>query len=937
MSKFHSKIIILFIVLLLSSGYSITSPAQNVQAGAKEGRTLTSPAELLQFTAGGHVLGFRKDGVFVASADHALGIEFVNARPVSPVAADLSTEKARQAAQPLSKVTYRNLWDRVTLSYEKHGPGVVKSTYHVQPAGTDAGNPVDQIRLRYNAPVKVDSSGSLVFSFATGQMRESRPVAWQEIDGQKVPVDVAYRLLSEQEVGFTALSYDSRYPLTIDPVLSGMTFLGGTGDDSGNSIAVDTSGNIYITGWSNASWGSPIRPYAGNNYDAFVAKLNPAGVLQWNTFLGGDPNDYGYAISADASGNVYVAGQSNATWGTPVSPFAGISDGFIAQLNSSGELQWNTFLGGTDSDNVNGMTVVSGNIYVTGVSKATWGTPVNPFAGGGYNDAFVAKLNGSGVLQWNTFLGGTDSDDGFSITLDGSENIYVVGISKATWGAPISPFAGFRDAFVANLNGSGALQWNTFLGGPGEDSVNSIAVYSNGDIYVIGYSTETWGSPLNSHSGGASDGFAAKLNGSGALQWHGFLGGPGMDSCNSFALDAGANFLIAGTSDASWGSPLYPYAGGGDAFVAKISRTQKFDFVGTWDGQGVYFRNSETAKYVKLATPADLIAAGDLDGDGKADLIGIWPTQGGVWVRYSKTGAWAKLSTTARHIASGDMNGDGRADLLGTWDGQGVFYKDSISGTWIKLASPATLITAGDFDRDAKDDLVGIWPTQGGVWVKLSSSGTWYKVSSTVRDIAVGDMNGDGTLDLLGTWDGQGVFYYDGNTTKWVKMSVPAEQVAAGDLDGDGKDDLIGLWASQGGIWVKYSKTGAWSKISTPATDIAAGVMRGAIWGSGRFGFIGLQGPVGGYAEGPLNQSRYKNLTSEGPGGWRFAAQQEKNLIPQETGKARMLPPGPGQPGFRYVEQKSLIPQETPAQEKGNKEPVQRQKGESKRTAPRDR
>jgi hypothetical protein len=995
MLKLHSRIIILLIGLFLSSGYSIISSGQNVQTGPKEGRIFTSPEAMLQFTAGRYVLGFAKGEMCVVSAGHALKVEFVNARPVSPEETNQDLEKSRQSVKPLSRIIYRELWERVTLVYEKHRSGVVKSTYSIAPAKTSAIDPVAQIRIRYNTPVKVDVDGNLILSFATGQMKESRPLAWQEIGGRKMPVDVAYRLLSEQEVGFKAGSYNPRYPLTIDPILSGMTFAGGTGDDSGNSIALDANGNIYITGWSNASWGSPIRPWAGNNYDAFVAKLSPAGVLEWNTFLGGDPNDYGYAIGVDASGNVYAAGQSNATWGTPVSPFAGISDGFVAKLNNSGELQWNTFLGGADSDNVNGITVVSGNIYVTGVSKATWGTPVNPFAGGGYNDAFVAKLNGSGALQWNTFLGGTNSDSGYSITLDTAENIYVAGASKSTWGAPISPFAGFRDAFiaklddsgalqwntflggtsddygfsitldtggniyvagnsletwgapinpffgtgaydgfVAKLNGSGALQWNTFLGGAGQDSVSSITVHSSGDIYLIGYSTETWGSPISPYNGGTSDGFAAKLNGDGALQWHGFLGGSGMDSCNSLALDAGANMFIAGTSDATWGSPLYPYAGGGDAFVAKISRTQKVDFAGTWDGQGVYFRNSETGKYVKLATPADLIAAGDLDGDGKADLIGIWPTQGGVWVRYSKTGAWAKLSSTARHIASGDMNGDGRADLLGTWDGQGVFYKDSISGSWVKLASPATLITAGDFDQDTKDDLLGIWPTQGGVWVKLSSSGTWYKVSSTALDIAVGDMNGDGKLDFLGTWDGQGVFFYDGKT--WVKMSVPAEQVTAGDLDGDGKDDLIGLWTSQGGIWVKYSQTGAWSKISTPAKDIATGVMRGAFWGSGRFGFNNLLAPVSGYAEGPLNVSKYKDLTSEGPGGWRFAAQEQKNLIPQATGKT-LVPPGPGLPGFRFLEQRNLVPQEQSAQQKANMDVEKRQRGERGKTINRDR
>ena len=366
-----------------------------------------------------------------------------------------------------------------------------------------------------------------------------------------------------------------------------------------------------------------------------------------------------------------------------------------------------------------------------------------------------------------------------------------------------------------------------------------------------------------------------------------------------------------------YGIPYPPYiayyyltqSGTWNASFSAPPQIQKDDFLGTWDGQGVYFRNSESGNWVKLSTPAEMIAAGYLDDDDKADLIGIWPGQGGVWVRYSKTGAWSKLSSTAKHIAAGDMNGDMREDLLGTWDGQGVFYRDSISGSWIKLASPATLITTGDLDDDGIDDLIGIWPTQGGVWVKYSQTGAWAKLSNSARDMATGDMNGDGRDDLVGTWDGQGVYYRDSVTGLWTKISTPAEQVTAGDLDGDGTADLIGLWASQGGVWVKYSKTGTWSKLSLPAKDMATGLMRGAVWGSDKFGFIKLLGPFGGLAEGPGALPGFLDKSPQGPGGWRFAAQEDKNLVPQKTVDALVIP-GPGEPGFRCAVQKNLVPQE---------------------------
>jgi len=178
--------------------------------------------EMLQFTAEGHILGFRKGDVFIASGDHALRIEFVNARPVSPVDEGISpdTENNRQTAEPLGRVSYSDLWDGVTLVYKRHGTGVVKSTYTIQPEGTDASSPADRIRLRYNVPVAVDDGGNLVFSFETGQMREPHPVAWQKIKGEHVPVEVSFRSLSEREVGFKVGSYDPQFPLVIDGALT---------------------------------------------------------------------------------------------------------------------------------------------------------------------------------------------------------------------------------------------------------------------------------------------------------------------------------------------------------------------------------------------------------------------------------------------------------------------------------------------------------------------------------------------------------------------------------------------------------------------------------------------------------------------------------------------------------------------------------------------
>jgi predicted secreted hydrolase len=106
--------------------------------------------------------------------------------------------------------------------------------------------------------------------------------------------------------------------LTNGGALTWNTFLGGSGYDYSSALTVDGSGNVYVVGYSNTTWGSPVQAYGGGNKDAFAAKLASGGSLTWHTFLGGNDDDTGYAVAVDNGGNVYVAGTSDATWGSPV-------------------------------------------------------------------------------------------------------------------------------------------------------------------------------------------------------------------------------------------------------------------------------------------------------------------------------------------------------------------------------------------------------------------------------------------------------------------------------------------------------------------------------------------------------------------------------------------------------------------------------------------
>jgi hypothetical protein len=258
--------------------------------GSNRTRISQEIPHLTPISAGGHVLGFASDSVYVATGSHALRVEFVEAQDVSPQA-DGASEAQQGKAAALSHVSYVGLWEGITLSYDAVAGGIAESTYVLDP-GADP----SQMRLQYNVPVEIDSAGELVLSFETGQMKESAPVAWQDIDGRRVRVDVAFQQTNTQQVGFALGKYDPAYKLTIDPTLTWNTFLGGNGEDDALAIAVDGSGNVYVGGYSDATWGSPVRAYT-SGLDAFAAKLDSDGSLTWNTFLGGSGSDYGSAIA----------------------------------------------------------------------------------------------------------------------------------------------------------------------------------------------------------------------------------------------------------------------------------------------------------------------------------------------------------------------------------------------------------------------------------------------------------------------------------------------------------------------------------------------------------------------------------------------------------------------------------------------------------------
>ncbi len=573
-NKIPSIVMRVGLVLTLMAG---CLPTPVYAASSTQPTTTAANTSLLQFTANGHILGFASDGVYLASGDHMLRESFVGTAGVTP-SADQAAGSS-ESVQPLQRVQYSQLWPGIDLVYDAPAGGILRSTYTIAP-GADPG----QIALQYNVPISLDNSGSLGFEFENGILSASAPIAWQVIGGKTKPVDVAFRINANAEiplVSFQVGQYNPDYPLIIDPTLEWHTFMGGSGNDIINGIVLDGSGNIYVAGYSPSTWGSPLIPFAGGSYDIFIAKLNNNGVRLWHTFLGSSGEDQGNDIVVDASGNLYVTGLSQATWGSPLHAHFGdgYDDAFIVKLDTNGVLIWNTFAGAGWNDVGKAITLDNnGNILITGYSGATWGTPVYPFSHtqGNGEEGFVAKLNNNGNLMWNTFMGGLGGLDiltqGNAISVDAAGNVYVAGDSSNSWGSPLNAHAGgMNDIFVDKLNSSGVRQWHTYMGGPSGDEGIGIAVDGSGNLFVTGLSQTTWGGPINAYGGGTGDAFVAKLNNSGSFLWNTFLGGLNRDFGRAITLDGSGTVYVAGISESTWGSPLNAYAGGMyDIFTAQL-------------------------------------------------------------------------------------------------------------------------------------------------------------------------------------------------------------------------------------------------------------------------------------------------------------------------------------------------------------------------------
>lgn len=392
------------------------------------------------------------------------------------------------------------------------------------------------------------------------------------------------------------------------------TFIGGSGKDEnlGNSIVVDAGGNAYIAGGTESAdypttSGAYDMSFNGGITDAFVTKLNASGnALVYSTYIGGATNDRAAGIAIDGSGNACIIGSTltpligfvgyPTTAGAYDTASNGLSDLFVTKLNAAGSgLLYSTFIGGRRDDRGDGIAIdASGNAYVSGYSSSTTIVSDYPTTAGAYDsspggalDIVLSKLSPDGsTLLYSTFLGGSQTDYGSGLAVDGSGNVFIAGSTEgggfpSTVGVYKRIHGGGTQAYVAKLNHTGsALLYSTFLG---SGSCFDVAIDGNGNAYAAGSTTSskyptTAGAYDTSHNG-SNDLFVTKLNSTGsALLYSTFIGGSSFEETPAIALDGSGNIFVTGntgSSDFPVSPGAYDVALGGstDAYVTKLNAT----------------------------------------------------------------------------------------------------------------------------------------------------------------------------------------------------------------------------------------------------------------------------------------------------------------------------------------------------------------------------
>jgi predicted transcriptional regulator len=507
--------------------------------------------------------------------------EFIDANTVQPVGRErlswnnnffYGNDSSEWSANVpnFQEIYYEDLYDGIDLRYYSNENGL-KYDFIVHP-GADP----NQIKIHYAGAsgLDLDDMGNLIIQTPINTLVDGDLFIYQEDESQRREVNGMFSINEQLEYGFEISDgYNKLATLIIDPLLQFSTLIGGVDNESSISIAVDSLGNSYVLGVTYYNF-FPTTPGVvsdsnSGRYDCVIFKLNPAGSkLIYSTYIGGKVDDIGSSIAVDTSGNAYITGETTSDdFPTSADAYDRIynsnQDIFVLKLNFNGsKIMYSTFVGTKGYEHGNGIDVdSSGYAYVTGET----GSPDFPTTPGAYNesvrgfsDILVFKLNQTGTgLVFSTVLGGKYYDYGQDIEVDSTGNVYVTGST------PSPDFPVTNNAFDSSLNdqndivafklnhNASELEYSTYIGGSQQDAGTAIALDSNNNAYITGWTSSTdfptTSDSYVSPSRGFYDVFVIKLNQSGSkLSYSSVVGDIDIEYGYGIVVDSRGNSYVVG-------------------------------------------------------------------------------------------------------------------------------------------------------------------------------------------------------------------------------------------------------------------------------------------------------------------------------------------------------------------------------------------------------
>ncbi|MBU8935002.1 MAG: SBBP repeat-containing protein [candidate division Zixibacteria bacterium] len=500
------------------------------------------------------------------------------------------------------EVVFENMYDGIDLVYRGTG-GNLEYDFEVAVGA----NPANiKIVIGGADHTYLDEDNNLVISTPLGSISESRPVAYQTVDGINQPVRAEFVALDEHTFGFAlADGFDTDLPLIIDPVVEYSTFLGGASNDYCRSVTVLEDGSLFATGYLSSpdfplenAYDSTYNGGAPSGYDIFVTRISSSGdSILYSTYVGGTTGDErGFGIRVDELGNAYIAGVSGSTdFPTPgafQAANAGGEDAVVFKLCPTGDtILFGTYLGGSENDVASGLDIgAGGTVYVTGKTSSSDFPTVDPYDNGldGTKDIFVARLGGDGdVLEFSTYLGGTDADAGLAVAVGSDGDAYITGYTlsddfpvSTSYDTSYNGGSYIGDCFVARLDSAGdTIIYNSYVGGLSEESGLSIALDSANNAFVTGYTFSDDFPTLNADDdtyNGNLDAFVFKLDSSGATLFYStYVGGASDELATGISVDQYGKAYITGNTESEDFPTAEPYDGSyngyADVFITCLS------------------------------------------------------------------------------------------------------------------------------------------------------------------------------------------------------------------------------------------------------------------------------------------------------------------------------------------------------------------------------